>query len=102
MTTVHRLCCRSPSNVTRLTRPRSPNASRASGTRSAAVTAPSDHIREEDAALAAIDSFDSAHATVVHGHHAVVERLRRDELEPARAGQPALVKRRAVAGDPGM
>jgi hypothetical protein len=38
----------------------------------------------------------------VHGDRAVAERLRRDQLEPSRAGQPALVQGRAVAGDPGM
>src|SRR3954468_20424079 len=52
--------------------------------------------------LAAMGSCDSARAAVVHGHRAVAERLRREQLEPARAGQPALVQRRAVAGDPGM
>src|SRR5262245_13574841 len=48
------------------------------------------------------DSCDSARAAVVHGHRAVAERLRREQLELARARQPALVQRRAVAGDPGM
>ncbi|GIJ81475.1 hypothetical protein SAMN05443287_1227 [Micromonospora phaseoli] len=36
--------------------------------------------------LAAMDSCDSARAAVVHGHHAVAERVRREQLEPARAG----------------
>jgi hypothetical protein len=45
---------------------------------------------------------DEARAAVVHGHNAVAERLRREQLELARAGQPALVQRRAVTGDPGM
>ena len=44
----------------------------------------------------------AARAPVVHGDRAVAERLRRDQLEPSRAGQPALVQGRAVAGDPGM
>src|SRR4029077_8096610 len=44
----------------------------------------------------------SARAPVVHGDRAVAERLRRDKLEPSRAGQPALVQGRAVAGDPGV
>src|SRR5262245_2640397 len=44
----------------------------------------------------------SACAPVVHGNRAAAERLRRDQLEPSRAGQPALVQGRAVAGDPGM
>ena len=44
----------------------------------------------------------SACALVVHGDRAAAERLRRDQLEPSRAGQPALVQGRAVAGDPGM
>ncbi len=38
----------------------------------------------------------------MHGHHATAERLRRDQLEPSRAGQSALVQGRAVAGDPGV
>ena len=41
-------------------------------------------------------------APVVHGDRAVSERLRRDQLEPSRAGQPALVERRTVTGDPGV
>jgi hypothetical protein len=36
--------------------------------------------------LAAMDSCDSARAAVVHGHRAVAERVRREQLEPARAG----------------
>src|SRR5437868_12145013 len=44
----------------------------------------------------------SARAPVVHGNRAAAERLRRDQLEPSRAGQPALVQGRAVAGDPGV
>src|ERR1041385_6401217 len=43
----------------------------------------------------------SARAPVVHGDRAAAERLRRDQLEPSRAWQPALVQGRAVAGDPG-
>jgi hypothetical protein len=34
---------------------------------------------------------ESARAPVVHGDRAAAERLRRDQLEPSRAGQPALV-----------
>src|SRR3954465_13645573 len=49
-----------------------------------------------------MDSCDSARAAVVHGHRAVAEGVRREQLELARAGQPALVQRRAVAGDPGV
>src|SRR5262245_45260791 len=45
---------------------------------------------------------DSARTAVVHRHRAVAERLRREQLELARAGQRTLVQRRAVAGDPGM
>src|SRR5438046_8321427 len=45
---------------------------------------------------------ESARAPVVHGDDAAAERLRRDQLEPSRAGQPALVQGRAVAGDPGV
>src|SRR6185503_8404048 len=44
----------------------------------------------------------SARAPVVHGDCTVAERLRRDQLEPSRAGQSALVQGRAVAGDPGV
>ena len=44
---------------------------------------------------------DSARASVVHGCRTAAERLRRDQLESSRAGQPALVQGRAVAGDPG-
>jgi hypothetical protein len=33
---------------------------------------------------------ESARAPVVHGDRAAAERLRRDQLEPSRAGQPAL------------
>src|SRR5580765_1387227 len=44
----------------------------------------------------------SVRAPVVHGDRAAAERLRRDQLEPSRAGQPALVQGRAVAGDPGV
>src|SRR5688500_5146761 len=49
-----------------------------------------------------MDLYASARATVVHGDRAVAERIRRDELEPSRAGQPTLVQGRAVAGDPGV
>src|SRR5687767_1037604 len=45
---------------------------------------------------------ESIRAPVVHGDRAATERLRRDQLEPSRAGQPALVQGRAVAGDPGV
>src|SRR3954469_6745503 len=45
---------------------------------------------------------ESARAPVVHRDRAAAERLRRDQLEPSRAGQPALVQGRAVADDPGM
>src|SRR5262249_38736065 len=45
---------------------------------------------------------ESARAPVVHSDGAAAERLRRDQLEPSRAGQPALVQDRAVAGDPGV
>ena len=38
----------------------------------------------------------------MHGDRAAAERLRRDQIEPSRAGQPALVQGRAVAGDPGV
>ena len=38
-------------------------------------------------------------APVVHGDRAAAEWLSRDQLEPSRAGQPALVQGRAVAGD---
>src|SRR4051812_31233889 len=40
------------------------------------------------------------HTPVVYGDRAVAERLRRNKFEPSRAGQPALVQGRAVAGDP--
>ena len=52
-------------------------------------------------ALGAMGS-ESARAPVVHGDRAAAERLRRDQLEPSRAGQPALVQGRAVAGNPGV
>jgi hypothetical protein len=48
------------------------------------------------------DSRDSTGAAVVHGHRAVSERPRREQLELTRVGQSALVQRRAVAGDPRM
>ena len=38
----------------------------------------------------------------MHSDRAVAERRRRDQIEPSRAGQPALVQGRAVAGDPGV
>src|SRR5207253_6582968 len=41
-------------------------------------------------------------APIVHDDRAAAERRRRDQLEPSRAGQPALVQGRAVAGDPGV
>src|SRR5262249_44966594 len=41
-------------------------------------------------------------APVVHSDRSAAERLRRDQLEPSRAGQPALVQGWAVAGDPGV
>ena len=37
---------------------------------------------------------ESARAPVVHGDRAATERLRRDQLEPSRAGQPALIQGR--------
>ncbi len=39
-------------------------------------------------------------APVVHGDRTAAKRLRRDELEPPRAWQPALVQGRTVARDP--
>src|SRR5580765_1358558 len=45
---------------------------------------------------------ESARAPVVDRDRAAAERLCRDQLEPSRAGQPALVQGRAVAGDPGV
>src|SRR5438477_12442631 len=53
-------------------------------------------------ARAAAPPLASARAAVVHGDRAAAERLRRDQLEPSRAGQPALVQGRAVTGDPGV
>src|SRR4051812_36780532 len=44
----------------------------------------------------------AARAPVVDCDRAVAERLRRDQLEPSRAGQPTLVQSRPVAGDPGV
>ena len=41
-----------------------------------------------------------ARAPVVHGDRATAERLRRHQLEPARAGQPALVQGWAMTGNP--
>src|SRR5262249_30616276 len=38
----------------------------------------------------------------VHSDRAVAARRRRDQLEPSRAGQPALVQGRAVTDDPGV
>src|SRR4051812_20306018 len=43
---------------------------------------------------------EATRAPGVDGDRAVAERLRRDQLEPSRAGQPAVVQGRAVAGDP--
>src|SRR4051812_30841521 len=43
-----------------------------------------------------------AGAPVMHGDGAAAERRSRDQLEPSRAGQPALVEGWAVAGDPGV
>jgi hypothetical protein len=43
-----------------------------------------------------MESCDSARAAVVHGHRAVAERPRREQLELACAGQPALIQRRAL------
>ena len=40
----------------------------------------------------------AARTPVVHSDRAVAERRRRDQLKPSRAGQPALVQGRAVAG----
>src|SRR5262247_1670641 len=53
-------------------------------------------------ARAAAPPLASARAPVVHGDRAAAERLRRDQLEPSRGGQPALVQGRAVTGDPGV
>jgi hypothetical protein len=53
-------------------------------------------------ALARWGCSESARAPVVHGDRAAAERLRRYQLEPSRAGQPALVQGRALAGDPGV
>lgn len=39
---------------------------------------------------------------IVQGDRAVLERVRREQLEPSRARQSALVQGRTVAGDPGM
>src|SRR3954453_8268453 len=49
-----------------------------------------------------MNSCDSGRAGGVLCPAAVAERLPRKQLEPARAGQPALVQRGAVAGDHGM
>jgi hypothetical protein len=38
-------------------------------------------------------------APVVHGDRAATERIRGDQIEPSRAGQPTLIQSRAVAGD---
>src|SRR3546814_7296553 len=51
---------------------------------------------------ATLPPSDSARAPVVHGDRAAAERRRRDQLEPSRAREPALVQGRAVAGDPGV
>lgn len=42
--------------------------------------------------------FESARAPVVHGNRAAAKRLSRDQVEPSRAREPALVQGRAVAG----
>src|SRR5512145_2562507 len=44
----------------------------------------------------------AARTPVVHSDCAVAERRRRDQFKPSRAAQPALVKGRAVTGDPGV
>lgn len=41
-------------------------------------------------------------APVMHGDGAVAQRRCRDQLEPSRAGHPALIEGRAVAGDLGV
>jgi hypothetical protein len=46
--------------------------------------------------------LSAVRAPIVHGDCTVAERLRRDKLEPPGTGQPALVKGRAVASDPGV
>lgn len=38
----------------------------------------------------------------MHGDRTAAERLRRNQLEPLRAGQPALVRGRSVSGDPAV
>jgi hypothetical protein len=38
----------------------------------------------------------------VYGDHAIAERLRRDQFKLSGFGQPALIQRRSVAGDPGV
>mgnify|MGYP000396744034 CR=1 FL=1 len=48
------------------------------------------------------DPRSAARAPVVQGDGAVAERRRRHQLEPSRALQPALVKGRAMTGDPGV
>ena len=45
---------------------------------------------------------ESAHAPVVQCDHTVAKWLRRNQLEPPRAGQPTVVQCRAMAGDPGV
>src|SRR6478672_2433711 len=42
----------------------------------------------------------SALPPIVHRHRPVAHRLGRDQLQPSRAGKPALEQGRAVAGDP--
>ena len=44
----------------------------------------------------------AAGATVVHGDRAAAEWRGRNKFEPSRTGQPALVQRWTVAGDPGV
>ncbi len=42
----------------------------------------------------------SVRTSVVHGDRAAAKRRRRDQLQPSRTEQPALVQGRAVASDP--
>jgi hypothetical protein len=51
--------------------------------------------------LCARGCSESALAPVVHGDRTIPERLRRDQLQLSRTGQPALVQGRAVASDRG-
>ena len=46
--------------------------------------------------------YGVSRAPVLHRDRAGVKRLRRDQLEPPRAGKPVLVQRRAMARNPGV